>query len=150
MKKDLFFMQRALKQAKNGAILGEVPVGAVLTLNDEIIAEDHNRSISLNDPSAHAEINVIRKGAELLGNYRLPNTSLYVTLEPCMMCCGALVHARIDKLIFSAAAPKSGAVISNLNLLEAEFLNHSISFKQGPLVDESSDLLKCFFRERRL
>ena len=150
MKKDLFFMQRALKQANDAAILGEVPVGAVLTLNDEIIAEDHNRSISLNDPSAHAEINVIRKGAELLGNYRLPNTSLYVTLEPCMMCCGALVHARIESIIFSAADPKSGAVISNLNLLEAEFLNHAISFKQGPLIKESSDLLKCFFRERRL
>ena len=150
MKKDLFFMQRALKQANDAANLGEVPVGAVLTLNDEIIAEDHNRSISLNDPSAHAEINVIRKGAELMGNYRLINTSLYVTLEPCMMCCGALVHARIDNLIFSAADPKSGAVISNLNLLEAEFLNHSISFKQGPLIEESSDLLKCFFRERRL
>ena len=143
-------MQRALKQAKDAANLGEVPVGAVLTLNDEILAEDHNRSISLNDPSAHAEINVIRKGAELMGNYRLTSTSLYVTLEPCMMCCGALVHARIDNLIFSAADPKSGAVISNLNLLEAEFLNHSISFKQGPLIEESSDLLKCFFRERRL
>ena len=150
MKKDLFFMQRALKQANDAANLGEVPVGAVLTLNDEIIAEDHNRSISLNDPSAHAEINVIRKGAELMGNYRLTNTSLYVTLEPCMMCCGALVHARIDNLIFSAADPKSGAVISNLNLLEAEFLNHKVSFKQGPLIKESSDLLKCFFRERRL
>ena len=150
MKKDLFFMQRALIQAKDAALLGEVPVGAVLTLNDEIIAEDHNRSISLNDPSAHAEINVLRKGAELLGNYRLPNTSLYVTLEPCMMCCGALVHARVDNLIFSATDPKSGAVISNLNLLEAEFLNHSINFKQGPLIEESSDLLKCFFRERRL
>ena len=86
-------MQRALKQANDAANLGEVPVGAVLTLNDEIIAEDHNRSISLNDPSAHAEINVIRKGAELMGNYRLTNTSLYVTLEPCMMCCGALVQA---------------------------------------------------------
>ena len=150
MKKDLFFMQRALKQANDAANLGEVPVGAVLTLNDEIIAEDHNRSISLNDPSAHAEINVIRKGAELMGNYRLTNTSLYVTLEPCMMCCGALVHARIDNLIFSAADPKSGAVISNLNSLEAEFLNHNVSFKQGPLIEESSDLLKCFFRERSL
>jgi len=137
-------------QAKDAAILGEVPVGAVITFNDEIIAEDHNRSISLNDPSAHAEINVLRKAANLLGNYRLPNTSLYVTLEPCMMCCGALVHARIDNLIFSAADPKSGAVISNLNLLEAEFLNHAISFKQGPLIEESSDLLKSFFRERRL
>ena len=125
MKKDLFFMHRALKQAKDAAILGEVPVGAVLTLNDEIIAEDHNRSISLNDPSAHAEMNVIRKGAELLGNYRLPNTSLYVTLEP-------------------------GVVISNSNLLEAEFLNHTVRFRQGPLIEESSDLLKCFFRERRL
>ena len=150
MNKDLFFMQRALMQAKDAAILGEVPVGAVITFNDEIIAEDHNRSISLNDPSAHAEINVLRKAANLLGNYRLPNTSLYVTLEPCMMCCGALVHARIDNLIFSAADPKSGAVISNLNLLEAEFLNHAISFKQGPLIEESSDLLKSFFRERRL
>ena len=150
MKKDLFFMQRALKQANDAANLGEVPVGAVLTLNDEIIAEDHNRSISLNDPSAHAEINVIRKGANLIGNYRLLNTSLYVTLEPCMMCCGALVHARIDNLIFSAADPKSGAVISNLNSLEAEFLYHNVSFKQGPLIEESSDLLKCFFRERRL
>ena len=150
MKKDIFFMKRALKKSKDAAILCEVPVGAVLTLNDEIIAEDHNRSISLNDPSAHAEINVLRKGSELLRNYRLPNTSLYVTLEPCMMCCGALVHARVDNLIFSAADPKSGAVISNLNLLEAEFLNHSIKFRQGPLVEESSDLLKCFFRERRL
>ena len=150
MKKDLFFMQRALKQANDAAILGEVPVGAVLTLNGEIIAEDHNRSISLNDPSAHAEINVIRKAANLLGNYRLPNTSLYVTLEPCMMCCGALVHARVNNLIFSAADPKSGVVISNLNLLEAEFLNHIVRFTQGPLVEESSDLLKCFFRERRL
>ena len=135
MKKDLFFMQRALKQAKHASILGEVPVGAVLTLND---------------PSAHAEINVIRKGAELLGNYRLPDTSLYVTLEPCMMCCGALVHARIDNLIFSAADPKSGVVISNSNLLSAEFLNHTVRFRQGPLIEESSDLLKCFFRERRL
>ena len=150
MKKDLFFMQRALIQAKDAAILGEVPVGAVLTLNDEIIAEDHNRSISLNDPSAHAEINVLRKAANLLGNYRLPKASLYVTLEPCLMCCGAIVHARIDNLIFSAADPKSGVVISNLNLLESEFLNHSINFKQGPLIEESSDLLKCFFRERRL
>ena len=150
MKKDLFFMQRALKQAEDAAILGEVPVGAVLTLNDEIIAEDHNRSVSLNDPSAHAEMNVIRKGAELLGNYRLPNTSLYVTLEPCMMCCGALVHARIDNLIFSATDPKSGFVISNSNFLEAEFLNHTVSFRQGPLIEECSDLLKCFFRERRL
>ena len=150
MKKDLFFMQRALKQARNAANLGEVPVGAVLTLNDEIIAEDHNRSISLNDPSAHAEINVIRKGAELMGNYRLTNTSLYVTLEPCMMCCGALVHARIDNLIFSATDPKSGAVISLSLIHKAEFVNHSINFKQGPLIEESSDLLKCFFRERRL
>ena len=143
-------MKRALMQAKDAAILGEVPVGAVLTLNGEIIAEDHNRSISLNDPSAHAEINVLRKAANLLGNYRLPKASLYVTLEPCLMCCGAIVHARIDNLIFSAADPKSGVVISNLNLLESEFLNHSINFKQGPLIEESSDLLKCFFRERRL
>ena len=147
MKKDLFFMKEHSSRLKMLLPWGEVPVGAVLTLNDEIIAEDHNRSVSLNDPSAHAEMNVIRKGAELLGNYRLPNTSLYVTLEPCMMCCGALVHARIDNLIFSASDPKSGVVISNSNFLEAEFFKSHSKVSTGPLIEESSDLLNCFFRE---
>ena len=99
-------MQRALEQAKKAEREGEVPVGAVLTFEDEIIAEAHNTPISTNDPSGHAEVNVLRKGAQIFNNYRLENTSLYVTLEPCMMCCGLLIHARVENLIFSATDPK--------------------------------------------
>jgi len=150
MSTDEYWMRIAIEEANIALSENEIPVGAVLVQNDSLIAKAHNQPIKTNDPSAHAEMNVIRKGAELLGNYRLPNTSLYVTLEPCMMCCGALVHARIDNLIFSAADPKSGVVMSNSNFLEAEFLNHTVKFRQGPLIEESSDLLKCFFRERRL
>ena len=149
MKKDLFFMQRALKQAKDAAILGEVPVGAVLTLNDEIIAEDHNRSVTLNDHSAHAEMNVLREAAKKVDNYRLNGASLYVTLEPCLMCFGACIHARIDRLIFATEDQKSGVVINNLNLQEESFFNHKISVSSGILATESSELLKKFFQERR-
>ena len=143
-------MERALKQANMAFEMGEVPVGAVITLEDKIIAEDHNRSISMNDPSAHAEINVIRQAAKELGNYRLKNTSIYVTLEPCMMCCGALVHARIENLIFSALDPKSGAVKSNGGLLNSSFINHRVKYAQGPLEKESSSLLRSFFSAKRL
>lgn len=150
MNKELFFMQKALQQAKKAFELGEVPVGAVITFNGEIIAEDHNRSISTNDPSSHAEMNVIRKAANHLNNYRLTNTSLYVTLEPCIMCCGAMIHARVANLIFSALDPKSGAVVSHANLLKSEFPNHQVNYSQGPCEEDSSDLLKRFFKERRL
>ena len=150
MNKDFIFMQRALDQAKEAYRKGEVPVGAVITLGDEIIAESHNSPISSNDPSCHAEVNVIRKAARSLDNYRLEKTSLYVTLEPCMMCCGAIVHARIENLIFSVSDPKSGAVISNGMLLNSDFINHKVNFNHGPLRDESSELLKNFFKEKRL
>ena len=143
-------MQRALDQAKEAYRKGEVPVGAVITLGDEIIAESHNSPISSNDPSCHAEVNVIRKAARYLDNYRLEKTTLYVTLEPCMMCCGAIIHARIENLIFSVSDPKSGAVISNGSLLTSDFINHKVNFNHGPLRDESSELLKNFFKEKRL
>ena len=150
MKRDLFFMKRALDQAQKAFDIGEVPVGAVLTLDGEIIAESHNKPISTSDPSSHAEINVIREAAKFLKNYRLQNTTLYVTLEPCMMCCGALIHARIENLVFSATDSKSGAVVSRANLLDSDFINHKVNYSQGTMAKESSDLLKRFFSQRRL
>ena len=143
-------MKRALDQAQKAFDIGEVPVGAVLTLDGEIIAESHNKPISTSDPSSHAEINVIREAAKFLKNYRLQNTTLYVTLEPCMMCCGALIHARIEKLVFSATDSKSGAVVSRANLLDSDFINHKVNYSQGTMAKESSDLLKRFFSQRRL
>jgi|TARA_B110000003_G_scaffold108797_1_gene111309 tRNA(adenine34) deaminase len=150
VKRDLFFMKRALDQAQKAFDIGEVPVGAVLTLDGEIIAESHNKPISTSDPSSHAEINVIREAAKFLKNYRLQNTTLYVTLEPCMMCCGALIHARIENLVFSATDSKSGAVVSRANLLDSDFINHKVNYSQGTMAKESSDLLKRFFSQRRL
>ena len=150
MSKERFFLQRALEQAKIAEREGEVPVCAVLTFEDEIIAEAHNTPISTNDPSVHAEVNVLRKGAQIFNNYRLENTSLYVTLEPCMMCCGLLIHARVENLIFSATDPKSGSVISNANLLDSDFVNHRVNYSQGPLAKESSKLLRKFFSDKRL
>ena len=143
-------MKRALDQAQKAFDIGEVPVGAVLTLDGEIIAESHNKPISTSDPSSHAEINVIREAAKFLKNYRLQNTTLYVTLEPCMMCCGALIHARIENLVFSATDSKSGAVVSRANLLDSDFINHKVKYSQGTMAKESSDLLKRFFSQRRL
>ena len=143
-------MKRALDQAQKAFDIGEVPVGAVLTLDGEIIAESHNNPISTSDPSSHAEINVIREAAKFLKNYRLQNTTLYVTLEPCMMCCGALIHARIENLVFSAKDSKSGAVVSRANLLDSDFINHKVNYSQGTMAKESSDLLKRFFSQRRL
>ena len=150
MNKDLLFMQEALDEAKKGLAKGEVPVGAVLTFNNEIIAKGHNSPISSNDPSCHAEVNTIREAANILKNYRLEKTSLYVTLEPCAMCCGLLIHSRIENLIFAALDPKSGAVMSNASLLDASFINHKVNYSQGPLATQSSELLKSFFRSRRL
>ena len=143
-------MKRALDQAQKAFDIGEVPVGAVLTLDGEIITESHNKPISTSDPSSHAEINVIREAAKFLKNYRLQNTTLYVTLEPCMMCCGALIHARIENLVFSATDSKSGAVVSRANLLDSDFINHKVNYSQGTMAKESSDLLKRFFFQRRL
>jgi len=142
-------MKLALDEAKLAYSKKEVPVGAVLVKNDEVISHSHNQSISKNDPSGHAEMNVLRDAAKTMNNYRLNGTSLYVTLEPCLMCFGACIHARIDRLIFSTEDQKSGVVINNLNLQEESFFNHKISITSGILAAESSELLKKFFLERR-
>ena len=149
MKNDLFFMERAYEQALLGFKKEEIPVGAVVVYENEIISEAHNGSISKTDPTSHAEIEAIREAALKIGNYRLTDVTMYVTLEPCLMCCGALIHARFDKVIFSTKDEKSGAVISNGNLLEANFVNHYVKFEQGPLEEESSALLKKFFKIKR-
>lgn len=149
MMTDLAFMQRALELAKAGAAAGEVPVGAVLVANQEIIAEAYNAPISTSDPSAHAEVRVLRAAGLHLNNYRLLDTTLYVTLEPCVMCAGALVHARIRRLVFGAADPKAGAIVSKLRVLDEPYLNHKVSYEGGVHSDACSQLLTDFFRSRR-
>lgn len=146
---DLVWMQRALELARLGAAAGEVPVGAVLVLDNEIIAEGFNQPISQHDPSAHAEIQVLRNGANAIGNYRLLNTTLYVTLEPCMMCAGAMVHARIQHLVYAATDVKAGAIASQLQLLDQPFLNHRVQYEGGVLANECSQTLSEFFKSRR-
>ncbi len=143
-------MTLALDEAKLAYSKKEVPVGAVLVINDEVISRSHNLPISKNDPTGHAEMNVLRDAAKKTDNYRLNGASLYVTLEPCLMCFGACIHARIDRLIFATEDQKSGVIINNLNLKEESFFNHRISFSSGILAEESSELLKQFFLERRV
>jgi len=143
------FMKEALKQAMKALMDGEVPVGSVVVLGEKIIGRGFNQPIKTNDPSAHAEIVALREAAIFLNNYRLIGAKMYTTLEPCLMCVGALVHARIEEVIFSAHDPKSGALESNGNLLESNFLNHKFSFQGGLLEDESSGLLRKFFKDKR-
>mgnify|MGYP002877736042 FL=1 len=142
-------MKEALKQAMKALMDGEVPVGSVVVLGEKIIGRGFNQPIKTNDPSAHAEIVALREAAIFLNNYRLIGAKMYTTLEPCLMCVGALVHARIEEVIFSAHDPKSGALESNGNLLESNFLNHKFSFQGGLLEDESSGLLRKFFKDKR-
>lgn len=146
---DLNYMKRALFQAEKAYHEDEVPVGAVVILNDQIISEAHNNSIKGLDPSGHAEIEALKKAAQVVGNYRIKEAVMYVTLEPCMMCCGALVQARLAEVVFAARDPKSGVVVSNGQLLESSFLNHKVRYRQGPLENESSEILKRFFASRR-
>ena len=146
---DLNYMKRALFQAEKAYHKDEVPVGAVVILNDQIISEAHNNSIKGLDPSGHAEIEALKKAAQVVGNYRIKEAVMYVTLEPCMMCCGALVQARLAEVVFAARDPKSGVVVSNGQLLESSFLNHKVRYRQGPLENESSEILKRFFASRR-
>ena len=146
---DLNYMKRALFQAEKAYHKDEVPVGAVVILNDRIISEAHNNSIKGLDPSGHAEIEALKKAAQVVGNYRIKEAVMYVTLEPCMMCCGALVQARLSEVVFAARDPKSGVVVSNGQLLESSFLNHKVRYRQGPLENESSEILKRFFASRR-
>ena len=143
------FMEEALIEAKKALKKGEVPVGAVVVLEENVIGRGYNQSITKNDPTAHAEIMALRDAAMNLKNYRLKDTLVYTTLEPCLMCAGALVHARIKKLIYSASDPKSGVIESNGNLMRSEFLNHKISYEGGILKEESSEILKNFFLKKR-
>jgi tRNA(adenine34) deaminase len=143
------YMRMALKEAKEAGQSGEIPVGALLIKGDQLLAKDHNRCIELSDPTAHAEILVLRKGGKILKNYRLNDTVMYVTAEPCPMCVSAMVHSRISRLVFGALEPKFGAVESKFKLLDGHGLNHKVKVDQGILEEECADLLKTFFRERR-
>lgn len=149
MLNDEHWIRHALKLAERAQEEGEVPVGAVQVLNDEIIGEGWNRPIAAHDPTAHAEIIALRAGAEKLGNYRLNDTTLYVTLEPCIMCAGAMVHARIKRLVFGASDPKAGAIVSVFNILDSGRLNHRVEYVGGILADECGGMLSRFFEARR-
>jgi len=142
-------MEMALEEAHIGAMEGEVPIGAVLIKGGDIIARDHNRCIQLNDPTAHAEILVIREGGRVLGNYRLPETTLYVTVEPCPMCVGAITQGRIGRLVYGAPEDKMGAVSSKFPLLNDPGLNHRVEVNGGILKRECSEIIQGFFRGRR-
>ena len=143
------YMRMALKEAEEASQSGEIPVGALLIKGDQLLAKDHNRCIELSDPTAHAEILVLRKGGEILKNYRLNDTVMYVTAEPCSMCVSAMVHSRISRLVFGALEPKFGAVESKFKLLDGRGLNHKVKVDRGILEEECAGLLKTFFRERR-
>ncbi len=150
---DEYAMRLALDQALNAQLVGEVPVGAVIThMSDgvpQIIATGYNRPITTNDPTAHAEIVAVRHAAQLLGNYRLPGCTIYVTLEPCAMCAMALMHARIGRIVFAAADPKTGAIGSVLNLFDNPKLNHHTQTEGGLLAVAAGTMLRDFFVERR-
>ena len=135
--------------ARRAEAEGEVPVGAVLVCDGELAGEGWNRTIGLNDPAAHAEIIALRQAGERIGNYRLPGCTLYVTLEPCCMCAGAMIHARVDRVVFGAADPKTGAAGGRFQLLGDPGHNHSVSISGGCLADECGEQLKRFFRRKR-
>ncbi|MSV31198.1 MAG: tRNA adenosine(34) deaminase TadA [Bryobacterales bacterium] len=144
-----FYMREAIAEAQLAEIAGEVPVGAVLVIDDQIIARAHNSPITANDPTAHAEINLLRAAARNLRNYRLDNATVYVTLEPCIMCAGALVHARVHTLVFGARDLRFGGVRSKFQLADSDILNHRIQIVEGVLAVETTTLLQNFFRSRR-
>jgi tRNA(adenine34) deaminase len=146
---DSAFMQLALDQARLAWAVGEVPVGAVVVKDGEVIAAGYNQPIGRHDPTAHAEIVALRAAAEKIGNYRLPGCELYVTLEPCAMCSGAMMHARLSRVVYAAVDPKTGACGSVLDLFKEEQLNHHTEVVGGVLAEESSTMLKAFFAERR-
>ena len=146
---DMHFMQLALAQAKAGAIAGEVPVGAVVVKDGAVIASAHNAPLGSKDPTAHAEINALRIAAQALGNYRLEGCTLYVTLEPCAMCSGAAMHARLSRLVYGATEPKTGAAGSVLNLFDNAQLNHHTQVTGGVLASECALELQSFFEMRR-
>ena len=142
-------MRLAIEQAHQAESLGEVPVGAVLVIEGALIAAAFNAPISGCDPSAHAEIAVLRKAAELRKNYRLPFSTLYVTIEPCTMCMGAMIHSRVQRVVFGAREPRAGAVVSQLQLAGQSFYNHQIEVTEGVLADDCGALVSTFFRAKR-
>ena len=148
--RDIFFMGMAIEEALRAEESGEVPVGAVLVLGEEVLARAHNRTVCLNDPTAHAEVLAIRRAARIRKNYRLPGTTLYVTLEPCILCAGAVLQARIDRLVYGARDPKGGAVESLYRLLEDSRLNHDVRLTGGVLERECGEILSGFFRKKRI
>jgi tRNA(adenine34) deaminase len=149
-KNDRDWMQLALEQAQLAAVQGEVPVGAVLVdENNQLLASGHNQPISSHDPTAHAEIVTLRRAAENLNNYRLINSTLYVTLEPCVMCVGAMIHARVKRLVYGAVEYKTGAIESACRLLETTRFNHSIDVSSGVLQEQCAAILSDFFAQRR-
>jgi tRNA(adenine34) deaminase len=146
---DKEYMKMALEEAEEAGRNGEVPVGAILVKGDQVVAKDHNRSIELSDPTAHAEILVLRRAGEALGNYRLNDTVMYVTSEPCPMCAAAMIHGRISRLVFGTLEPKFGAVDSKFKLLKKDGLNHKVEITRGVLEKECAEILKSFFKKRR-
>ena len=148
-KLDRQFMQQALDQAKLAAIAGEVPVGAVLVRDGQVISTGFNQPITNSDPSAHAEMMALRAAAQTEANYRLPGTTLYVTLEPCTMCAGTMLHARIDRVVFGASDPKTGAAGSVLNIFSEKRINHQTQVEGGIMGEECGQVLRDFFKERR-
>lgn len=143
------WMRHALALAQRAALAGEVPVGAVLVKGGEFLAEGWNQPIALHDPSAHAEMLALRRAGERLRNYRLPDTVLYVTLEPCVMCAGAILHARVSRLVFAARDAKAGAVDSVYDVISQPQLNHRVAWTGGVLEAEAGEQLRAFFRQRR-
>jgi tRNA(adenine34) deaminase len=144
-----YWMREAIVEAHKAGTEGEVPVGAILLINEKIVARAHNHSIQANDPTAHAEILVLRQAAYTMRNYRLPGSILVVTIEPCVMCTGAMIHARVDELVFGAYDPKAGAVCSHFRLADAPQLNHKITVIPAILADECGRVLQQFFETRR-
>lgn len=146
---DIQWMRHALELAKKAEAMGEVPVGTVIIKDDSIIAEGWNRPVSSNDASAHAEIIALRDAGKKLGNYRLLDTELFVTLEPCVMCVGAMIHARVSRVVYAAPDPKTGALGGAYDLLNAVKHNHVFKVTSGVLAEQSRELLQNFFREKR-
>lgn len=146
---DNYFMKEALQEAEKAQLIGEVPIGAIIVYEGKIVARAHNLRETTGDPTGHAEILAIRKAADLKNHWRLTNMTLYVTLEPCPMCAGAIIQARIKRLVFGASDPKAGATGSLMNLVQDERLNHRVEVTSGILGTECGKILKDFFRERR-
>jgi tRNA(adenine34) deaminase len=143
------FMEAALDQARRAMAAGEVPIGAVVVVDDRIVGTGFNQPISANDPTAHAEVVAIRDAAAAIGNYRLSHSNLYVTVEPCLMCVGALIHARVGHVVFGAAEPRTGALVSAVRGLELAAWNHTFAVTTGVLEEPCREIIQTFFRSRR-